>query len=123
MPGRILVVDDSPQFRRTAAKLLVIRGLEPFSVVACGDEALAATEGACPDGVLLDINLPGPDGFEVAAALSRRCPAVAIVLTSSELDEVESSRLKSCGASAFVAKTELALADLELLFGRKPPFP
>jgi hypothetical protein len=44
-------------------------------------------------------------------------------LTSSELDEVESSRLKSCGASAFVAKTELALADLELLFGRKPPFP
>jgi CheY-like chemotaxis protein len=123
MPGRILVVDDSPQFRKTAAKLLEIRGLEPFTLVADGDEALAAAEGACPDGVLLDINLPGRDGFEVAAALARRCPTVAIVLTSSELDEVESSRLRSCGASAFISKTELALTDLGLLFGRKPRLP
>jgi CheY-like chemotaxis protein len=120
MPNRILVVDDSPHFRWTAAKLLAIRGFEPFGVVADGDEALAATDGACPDGVLLDINLPGLDGFEVAAALSQRCPTVAIVLMSSDVDEVESSRLESCGASAFVAKTELATSDLELLFGRRP---
>jgi CheY-like chemotaxis protein len=120
MPGRILVVDDSPNFRRTAEKLLGLRGLEAFSVVADGDEALAASNGACPDGVLLDINLPGRDGFEVAAALSQRYPSLAIVLMSSDLDEVESSRLESCGASAFVAKTELASADLEQLFGHKP---
>jgi CheY-like chemotaxis protein len=119
MPG-ILVIDDSPHFRRTAAKLLEMRGLEPFDVVACGEEALAATDGACPDGVLLDINLPGLDGFEVAAALSRRCPTLPIVLMSSDLDEVESSRLESCGARAFVAKTELASTDLELLFGGEP---
>ena len=120
MPGRILVVDDSPQFRRSAAKLLAIRGLEPFDVVADGDQALAAIDGVCPEGVLLDINLPGRDGFEVAATLSRRCPTVAIVLMSSDADEVDSSRLESCGARAFVAKTELATTDLGLLFGGEP---
>jgi CheY-like chemotaxis protein len=118
VPGRILVVDDSPHFRRTAAKLLAIRGLEPFNLVAGGDEALAVTAGKCPDGVLLDINLDGRDGFEVAAALSRRCPTVAIVLVSSDVDEVESSQLERCGASAFVPKTELASTDLALLFAR-----
>jgi two-component system nitrate/nitrite response regulator NarL len=123
MAGRILVVDDNPHFRRTAAKLLALRGLEPFNLVAGGDEALAESDGACPDGVLLDINLPGRDGFEVAAELSRRCPTVAIVLMSSDLDEVESQRLERCGASAFVAKTELASTDLELLFGWKPSSP
>jgi two-component system nitrate/nitrite response regulator NarL len=120
MQSRILVVDDSPHFRRTATRLLAIRGLEPFDVVADGDEALAAIDDACPDGVLLDINLPGRNGFEVAAMLSRRCPAVPIVLMSSDLDEVESSRLESCGASAFVAKTDLATIELGLLFGGKP---
>jgi CheY-like chemotaxis protein len=123
MPGRILVVDDSSRFRWTAAKLLAMRGLEAFRMVAGGDEALAVIDGVCPDGVLLDINLPGRDGFEIAAALSRRCPTVPIVLTSSDVDDVDSSRLESCGASAFIAKTELASADLELLFGWKPSAP
>jgi CheY-like chemotaxis protein len=117
MSGRILVVDDNPHFLRTAAKLLALRGLEPYGAVGDGDEALAAIDAGCPDGVLLDINLPGRDGFEVAAALAARCPALAIVLMSSDADEVDGSRLESCGAKAFVSKTELATTALELLFG------
>jgi CheY-like chemotaxis protein len=117
MPGRILVVDDNPHFLKTAAKLLTLRGLDPFELVAGGDEALAALSRGCPDGVLLDINLPGRNGFEVAATVAGRCPAVPIVLMSSETDGVEDSQLTSCGASAFVPKTELATTDLVLLFG------
>jgi CheY-like chemotaxis protein len=115
--GRILIVDDNPNFRQTAAKLLVMRGLDPFDLVAGGDEALAALERGCPDGVLLDINLSGSNGFEVAAAVAARCPALPIVLMSSETDEVEDSELRRCGATAFVPKTELARTDLDLLFG------
>jgi CheY-like chemotaxis protein len=44
---------------------------------------LAAVAGDCPDGILLDINLPGRDGFAVAAAIAATHPAVRIVLTSS----------------------------------------
>ncbi len=117
MPGRILIVDDNPHFRQTAAKLLAMRGLAPFDLVAGGDEALAALDRGCPDGVLLDINLLRSNGFEVAATVAARCPAVPIVLMSSETDEVEDSQLRRCGATAFVPKTELATTDLDLLFG------
>ena len=119
---RILIVDDSEPFRRTAAQLLAKRGLEPAGAVADGEAALAAVRNDCPDGILLDINMPGRDGFAVAASISSMCPTV-IVLTSSDLDEVPGAALKACGATAFVPKVELATADLEGLFaiGRSGP--
>lgn len=119
---RILIVDDSEAFRRTAALLLAKCGLEPAGAVADGQAALAAVRSDCPDGILLDINMPGQDGFKVAAAISSMCPAV-IVLTSSDIDKVPSVTLKACGATAFVPKIELATADLEGLFGTGRPWP
>jgi two-component system nitrate/nitrite response regulator NarL len=116
MSGRILVVDDSPQFLAAAAKLLTIRGMEPFGLVSGGGAALAAIEADSPDGVLLDINLRGQTGFEVAAALAARRPTIPIVLMSSETEAVDDAEVGRCGARAFVAKTELATADLDLLF-------
>jgi CheY-like chemotaxis protein len=119
---RILIVDDNEPFRRTAAQLLARRGFESAGAVADGEAALAAINGECPDGILLDINMPGRDGFAVAASISSVCPTV-IVLTSSDIDEVPSAALKACGATAFVPKVELATADLEGLFatGRSGP--
>jgi DNA-binding NarL/FixJ family response regulator len=63
----------------------------------------------------LDISLPGQDGFAVAAAIAAAYPAVRIVLTSSDTEHVPGAVLKTCGATAFVPKTELATADLETL--------
>jgi CheY-like chemotaxis protein len=121
MPGGILVVDDNHHFLRTAERLLTMRGLEPFGLVAGGDEALAALDRGCPDGVLIDINLAGQDGFQVAAALAARCPALPIVLMSSEAEAVEGFQLQRCGATAFVPKTALATIDLGQFFGGTPP--
>jgi CheY-like chemotaxis protein len=116
VPTRILVVDDSPHFRAAAARLLAIRGLELFALAADGEEALAATTGTPPDGVLLDINLPGMDGLEVATVLTARWPTTPIILMSSETDGVDNAELARSGARAFIAKTELATADLDRLF-------
>jgi CheY-like chemotaxis protein len=121
MAGGILIVDDNPHFLRTAEKLLRMRGLDPFDLVSGGDEALAAVDRGCPDGVLIDINLVGQDGFEVAAALAARCPALPIVLMSSEADEVDGPQLQRCGATAFVPKTALATSDLRRFFDATPP--
>lgn len=115
MSYRILIVDDSEAFRRTAAQLLARRGFESAGAVADGEAALAAVGADCPDGILLDINMPGRDGFAVAASISSVCPTV-IVLTSSDIDEVPSAALQACGATAFVPKIELATADLGRLF-------
>ena len=109
MTRRILIVDDSESFRSTASVLLVTRGFELVESVPDGEAALAAVADDCPDGILLDINLPGRDGFATH-------PAVKIVLTSSDTDGVSGAVLRTCGATAFVPKTELATADLEAFF-------
>ena len=75
-----------------------------------------AIDGDCPDGALIDINLLAQDGLSISASLSSACPAMSIVLTSSETDDVSASDLASCGARAFISKTSLVSADLERLF-------
>jgi CheY-like chemotaxis protein len=112
----ILIVDDSPQFCEAAAALLAERGFEVLTIVADGNEALAAATGGCPDGILLDSNLPGPDGFAVAASLAAVCPATRIVLTSANVAHVPPELLRQCAAIAFVPKEALVGADLGVLF-------
>lgn len=114
---RILVVDDNEHFQRHVGELFMLRGLEVVDAAADGEDALAAVVRACPDGVLLDINLPGRDGYAVAASLGAICPAARIVLTSSDVDEVPTAVLLECGATAFVPKTDLATLNLRWLFG------
>ena len=114
---RILVVDDNQHFRRHVGELLVLGGLEVVDAAADGQDALAAVVRVCPDGVLLDINLPGRDGYAVAASLAAICPGARIVLTSSDVDQVPTAVLLECGATAFVPKTDLATLNLRWLFG------
>jgi CheY-like chemotaxis protein len=113
---RILIVDDSQRFRDLAAELLAARGFEVFEDVEDGEQALAAVAGECPDGILLDINLPGLDGFTVARSLAAACPEAKIVLASAAFDYVPADILTTCAAAAFVPKDELAIADLSALF-------
>jgi CheY-like chemotaxis protein len=114
--GRILIVDDSPRFRAVAAELLAMRGFEVLDEAADGEQALAAVAGGCPDGILLDVNLPGPDGFAVAESLAAACTGARIVLTSADIERIPAEVMKTCPAIAFVAKQELAVADLRTLF-------
>jgi DNA-binding NarL/FixJ family response regulator len=113
---RILIVDDNPDFRAAAAELLVERGYEFIDEAADGDEAFSAASRACPDGILLDINLPGRDGFAVATLLASVCPRARIMLTSSEVDRVPAQVVQNCGATVFVPKDQLATAHLHELF-------
>ena len=116
MAIRILIVDDSPRFRAVAANLFTARGFDLPEEAADGEQALAAVAGRCPGGVLLDINLPGSDGFAVAGSLSAACPGARIVLTSAVVDRVPEQLLQACAAVAFVPKQDLATADLRTLF-------
>lgn len=118
MAIRILIVDDDAGFLGLAAELLAERGFEVLGEAMDSAQALAAALRECPDAILLDINLPGRDGFATAAALSDACPAAWIVLTSADVPHVAAEILRGCSADAFVPKEDLAITDLAGLFRR-----
>jgi DNA-binding NarL/FixJ family response regulator len=115
---RILIVDDDASFLGLAAELLADRGFDVVGHAMDATQALAATIRERPDGILLDINLPGRDGFATAAALSEAWPSARIVLTSADVRNVAAEILRGCSADAFVPKEELATTDLGDLFRR-----
>jgi CheY-like chemotaxis protein len=113
---RILIVDDDAGFLGLAAELLAERGFDVLGKAMDSAQALAATIRDRPDGILLDINLPGRDGFATAAALSQACPSARIVLTSADVRQVAAEFLRGCSVDAFVPKEDLATTDLGDLF-------
>ncbi len=67
---RVLIVDDHDGFRATARRTLETGGFEVVGEAADGEAALEAARELRPDVVLLDVQLPGIDGFEVSRKLS-----------------------------------------------------
>ena len=115
MAGHILIVDDDVIFRTLAAELLASMGFDLLDEAADGQQALVLVAGRCPDAILLDISLPGADGFTVAPLLAAACPGAKIVLISAGIDYVPAEVLQTCPADAFLPKQELAVADLSAL--------
>src|SRR5579875_1563707 len=77
-PGRrplVLVVDDHPDIRLICAKALEQAGYRT-ATAGSGDEALAALAAGAPDLIVLDLMMPGMDGFTTAHLLPQR-PAAA----------------------------------------------
>jgi DNA-binding NarL/FixJ family response regulator len=114
---RVLIVDDHPSFRASARKLLESEGYEVVGEAADGAGALEAAEQLHPDVVLLDVQLPDLDGFEVAKRLAESDNAPEVILTSSR-DSVDYGKcVGECGARGFVPKGELSGALLTTLLG------
>jgi DNA-binding NarL/FixJ family response regulator len=114
----VLIVDDHPSFRASARALLDAEGFEVVGEAEDGESALAAVSELAPDVVLLDVQLPDLDGFEVArrlCSLDGRRPQV--VLVSSRDREEYGSLIPSCGAQGFVPKAELSGAAITALLG------
>jgi DNA-binding NarL/FixJ family response regulator len=117
VPRTVLIVDDHPSFRATARTLLEAEGFSVVDEAADGREAVAKTKELCPDVVLLDVQLPDIDGFEVARRLAENGCSPAIVLVSSR-DAVDFGELvEASGARGFVPKGELTGAALRALLG------
>jgi CheY-like chemotaxis protein len=110
-PGRlrtILVVDDHETFRATARALLEAEGFRVVGEAADGASALEAIEGLHPDIVLLDVQLPDIDGFEVTARATGSGDGAQIVLTSSRDESDFGELVADSGARGFIAKDELS---------------
>ena len=108
MRQTVLIVDDHAEFRSLVRALLEADGFEVVGEAVDGESALAAAARLRPQLVLLDIQLPDIDGFEVAAQLAGAAGPPAIVLTSSRSASSYRRRLAASPASGFISKGELS---------------
>ncbi len=108
VPGTVLIVDDHAGFRRDARALLEASGYEVVGEAADGESAVAAAERLRPLWVLLDIQLPDLDGFNVAARLAATADPPAVVLTSSRSASAFRRRLAATTARGFLTKSDLS---------------
>jgi len=121
---RILVIEDEVQLARHIVRALTRNGHSP-SAQSDGGEGLRAALADPPDLIVLDLNLPGLDGYSVLARLREaRCPARALILTARGEVEDRVKGLKA-GADDYLAKPfsmEELLARVEAL-GRRGAMP
>jgi DNA-binding NarL/FixJ family response regulator len=114
---RMLIVDDHPTFRATARALMEAEGFTVVAEAADGATAVAEAMRVAPDVILLDVELPDCDGFEVAARLAALGSTAAVVLTSSR-DRIDFGGLVADSpARGFIPKAELTGDGVKELMG------
>ena len=102
MPERILVIDDDPILLELLSSHLQMAGYSPF-ITTDGATGLHLADEAQPDLLILDVMMPGMDGWEVCARLRRKSNLPIIMLTAKgeELDKLRGFRL---GVDDYVTK-------------------
>ena len=118
----VMVVDDQPPFRRAARAVIdATPGFEAVADAESGPEALRHAEQLKPDLVLIDVNMPGMDGFETARRLTESRPDCVVVLVSLNALELPDSAVTACGAVAFLRKEQLRPTALRNVWLRHGP--
>jgi DNA-binding NarL/FixJ family response regulator len=115
---RILIVDDSQEFRDAARAVLEQRGYLVTGEADTGAAAIHAIGRLAPDGILLDVGLPDTSGFEVSAVLTHASPPPAVLMTSVSDAPGYPVRARASGARGFILKRDLAATNLEQFWPR-----
>jgi DNA-binding NarL/FixJ family response regulator len=111
----VLIVDDHAGFRATARKLLLSAGFDVVGEAADGSQALEAAARLEPDVVLLDVQLPDANGFELAARLNSNGHRADVVLISSRDAAEFGGLVERSGARGFIPKAKLSGRTLAAL--------
>ncbi len=99
---KILVVDDEPSIREVVSLYLEQMGFEA-TVVSDGQSALNLLQSDPPDLLILDVMLPGVDGFEITRHV-RATSAIPIILLTARKDEIDRIVGLELGADDYVVK-------------------
>jgi DNA-binding NarL/FixJ family response regulator len=115
MRTTVLIVDDHDGFRSRARALLQADGFEIVGEAEDAASAVEAAERLAPALVLLDVQLPDGDGFDVAERLMSRRDSPVVILVSARDASSYRRRLAETSARGFIAKSDLTGAALRSL--------
>jgi len=102
---RVLLVDDMPQVRHDLRQLLELTGLVDV-VAEAGDglEAVRLAKALAPEAVVMDLEMPGLDGFEATCRVKSQVAGVRVIILSVHASPEEVERAKAAGADSFIVK-------------------
>jgi DNA-binding NarL/FixJ family response regulator len=116
---RCLIVDDNASFRDEVRGLLREQGIDVVGTAGSGDEAVRQVEELGPDVALVDIDLGGESGLDLARRLadgaSRVVPHVILISTHDESEYAD--LIEASPAVGFLAKTKLSAAAILHVLG------
>jgi two-component system, OmpR family, phosphate regulon response regulator PhoB len=109
---KILVVEDHPTVREVLRTLL---GMEDYEVAVApnGEAGLALADILQPDVVILDVSMPGLNGYEVCRAIKARSAETRIVMVTARTSEEDERAGREAGADAYLRKPFSPLDILE----------
>lgn len=116
----ILVVDDDEFNLKLLKRMLILEG-QAVRTAGSGEEALASVGESLPDLILLDVMMPGIDGFEVARRLKAnpRSRSIPVIMVTALDDEESRIKGREAGAAEILAKpvgrAQLQMKVLSLL--------
>jgi two-component system NtrC family sensor kinase len=100
---RLLLVDDEEQFRRTIAKRLKLRGIDPEQS-ASGEECLSFLEKKTMDVVVLDVKMPGMSGIETLHHIKKKYPKTEVILLTGHATTQDGVEGIKAGAFDYLSK-------------------
>ncbi len=103
MEGRILVIDDDHAVRRVLERILTSAGYE-VEQASDAFQALDLLDALQPDAALLDIKMPGMDGFGLLDNLNKRGLDIPVVILTGHGDQFTASECLDAGAAAYLTK-------------------
>lgn len=115
VPATVLIVDDHPSFRASARAVLEEEGFQVVGEASDGASALQAARELRPDVVLLDVQLPDANGFEICEFLCGDGPWPSIVLVSSRDAADYDGLIQASPARGFISKADLSGDTLRAL--------
>ena len=101
----VMVVDDHPMWRENVARDLAEAGFEVTATASTGTEAVTRGTAVRPRVVVLDLQIPAPNGVEVTATLVRADPTVRVLILSASGEQGDVLEAVKAGATGYLVKS------------------
>jgi DNA-binding NarL/FixJ family response regulator len=102
---RVMVVDDHPMWRDAVERDLAAAGFDVVAVASDGHQALARFPAARPEVVVLDLQIPGPNGVEVTRSVLEQDPSARVLILSASGEQHDVLEAVKAGATGYLVKS------------------